>query len=65
MSMEARQKLLQQCLLQREGTAQDIAEGVLFLAESPFITGVSLAIDGGRFLFGAPSTDSTAHPSEN
>ena len=65
MSMEARQKLLQQCLLQREGTAQDRAEGVLFLAESPFITGVSLAIDGGRFLFGAPSTDSTAHPSEN
>jgi pteridine reductase len=65
MSLEARQKLLQQCLLQREGTAQDIAEGVLFLAESPFITGVSLAIDGGRFLFGAPSTDSTAHPSEN
>lgn len=65
MSLEARQKLLQQCLLQREGTAQDIAEGALFLAESPFITGVSLAIDGGRFLYGAPATDASAHPSES
>lgn len=64
MSQEAREKLLQQCLLKREGTAQDIAEGVLYLIESPFVTGVSLAIDGGRFLFGAPSTDATAHPSE-
>jgi len=64
MSAEARNKLLQQCLLQREGSSQDIAEGALYLAEASFITGISLAIDGGRFLFGAPSTDSTAHPSQ-
>jgi pteridine reductase len=64
MTLEARKKLMEQCLLQREGTAQDIAEGCLYLAEAPFITGVSLSIDGGRFLYGAPSTDSTAHPSE-
>jgi|688.fasta_scaffold15284_5 pteridine reductase len=63
MSAEARTKLLQQCLLQREGSSQDIAEGVLYLAEAPFVTGISLPVDGGRFLFGAPSTDSTAHPS--
>lgn len=65
MTIEARKKLMQQCLLQREGTAQDVAEGALFLAEAPFITGVSLPIDGGRFLFGSPSTDASAHPSQS
>ena len=62
MSTEARQELLKECLLKREGSAQDVAEGAIFLAESPFITGVSLAVDGGRFLHGVHSTDATAHP---
>jgi pteridine reductase len=63
MTPEARRDLLKQCLLQREGTAQDVAEAALFLAEAPFITGVCLAVDGGRTLFGTQSTDATAHPS--
>jgi pteridine reductase len=62
MSTEARQELLKACLLKREGSAQDVAEGAIFLAESPFVTGVSLSVDGGRFLHGVNSTDSTAHP---
>ena len=31
----------------RVGTADDIARAVLFLVESPFVTGTTLAIDGG------------------
>lgn len=33
--------------LKRAGTAQDIAEAVLFLAAAPYITGVILPVDGG------------------
>ncbi len=63
MTAEARQTLLKQCLLQREGNASDVAEAALFLAEAPFITGAILHVDGGRVLFGSTSTDATAHPS--
>ena len=34
--------------LQRVGTADDIAEAVVYLASSPFITGQELRVDGGR-----------------
>ncbi len=34
--------------LQRFGSAEDIAEAVVFLARSPFVTGQQLAVDGGR-----------------
>lgn len=33
--------------LKKAGTAQDIAEAVLFLAAAPYITGVILPVDGG------------------
>lgn len=36
--------------LQRFGNPQDIAKAVRFLAESPFITGQQLVVDGGRSL---------------
>ena len=37
-------------LLGRVGSADDVAEAILFLARSPFMTGTSIAVDGGRLL---------------
>jgi len=34
--------------LERLGDAEDVARAVVFLAESPFVTGVEIAVDGGR-----------------
>ncbi|MCA9131538.1 MAG: SDR family oxidoreductase [Planctomycetales bacterium] len=59
---ERRAKIAQECLLQREGTADDVAAAAIFLATSPFITGVCLPVDGGRSIYAGPSTDSIAHP---
>jgi NAD(P)-dependent dehydrogenase (short-subunit alcohol dehydrogenase family) len=36
--------------LQRTGTAKDIEDAVVFLAQSPFITGQVIVVDGGRTL---------------
>jgi len=36
--------------LKRTGTGDDIAEAVFFLAQSDFITGQVLVVDGGRTL---------------
>ena len=38
-------------LLKTTGSAQDIADAVLFLAHAPFITGQILAVDGGKSLY--------------
>lgn len=43
-------KLASQLPLQRLGDPTDISKAVLFLANSPFITGQTLRIDGGRLL---------------
>ncbi len=32
----------------RVGQAEDIAQAILFLATNPFVTGTTLAVDGGR-----------------
>lgn len=46
---EAKRKILQRIPLQREGTPEDIARSVVFLAkDAPYITGLDLAVDGGR-----------------
>jgi pteridine reductase len=34
--------------LARVGSPEDIAQAVVFLASSPFVTGHELAVDGGR-----------------
>jgi len=36
--------------LQRTGTAKDIEDAVVFLAQSPFVTGQVIVVDGGRSL---------------
>jgi NAD(P)-dependent dehydrogenase (short-subunit alcohol dehydrogenase family) len=57
-----RQRIREECLLKREGTPEDVASAALFLATSPFITGVCLPVDGGRSIYAGPSADSVAHP---
>ncbi|KKO46037.1 pteridine reductase [Arsukibacterium ikkense] len=42
--------ILQQIPLQRTGTPEDIANTVLFLLHSPYISGQIIAVDGGRSL---------------
>jgi 3-oxoacyl-[acyl-carrier protein] reductase/pteridine reductase len=36
--------------MQRTGTAKDIEDAVVFLAQSPFVTGQVIVVDGGRSL---------------
>lgn len=59
---QAREKIIQQSLLKRQGSPGDVASAVQFLAESPFITGVCLPVDGGRSIYAGVSSDATAHP---
>lgn len=43
-----RERLAELLPLGRLGDAEDVARAVVFLAESPFVTGVELRVDGGR-----------------
>jgi pteridine reductase len=45
---EGRDKEIQKTLLKRAGTADHIAQAVLFLARNDYITGIVLPVDGGR-----------------
>ncbi len=47
---EEKEREVARTLLKRMGTPADVARAVVFLAESDFITGASLSIDGGRAL---------------
>jgi pteridine reductase len=40
--------LVSQVPLARTGTPEDVANAVVFLARSPYITGHEIAVDGGR-----------------
>lgn len=52
MSEKAQQTILERVPLQRNGSQEDIAGAVSFLAlDAPYITGQILAVDGGRSLF--------------
>jgi pteridine reductase len=42
------ERLVRQIPLARHGTARDIAQAVLYLAQAPFVTGEELVVDGGR-----------------
>jgi len=50
-SPEEQNAILEKTLLKRAGTAEDIAETVLFLAAQNFITGQIIAVDGGKSLY--------------
>lgn len=58
----AQQTIIEQSLLKRAGTPQDVARAVRFLVESPFITGVCLPVDGGRTIYAGSSPEVVAHP---
>lgn len=61
-SSESAEKIRQQSLLKRHGTPDDVANAALFLAQQPFITGVSLPVDGGRSIYSGDQWDAIAHP---
>jgi pteridine reductase len=47
----SRQRIVSHTPLKREGTPEDIARAVLFLLrDAPYVTGVTLAVDGGRHI---------------
>jgi NAD(P)-dependent dehydrogenase (short-subunit alcohol dehydrogenase family) len=47
---EVAEDFIRRAPLHRTGTPQDIDEAVIFLAQSPFITGQVIVVDGGRSL---------------
>jgi pteridine reductase len=59
---QRRQRIIDECLLKREGTPGDVAHAAMFLATSPFVTGVCLPVDGGRTIYAGQSADAIAHP---
>jgi len=38
-------------LVQREGSPEDVAEAVVFLEKSKFLTGIEIPVDGGRSIW--------------
>lgn len=48
LSDENKEKMLAKIPLQQRGQAQDIARAILFLTQSPYVTGQILTVDGGR-----------------
>jgi pteridine reductase len=52
---EERDRAIASTLARRPGRPEDVARAVLFLAQSDFITGTCLVIDGGRTIY--PSDD--------
>ena len=50
MDAAALERLVRQIPLGRRGTAEDVAQAVLYLAQAPFVTGEELVVDGGRTL---------------
>lgn len=50
LSDDNKEKMLAKIPLQQRGQAQDIARTILFLTQSPYVTGQILTVDGGRSL---------------
>jgi pteridine reductase len=55
MGAEERDVLAQRTLLQRLGSADDVAEAVLYLVRAAFVTGQEILVDGGVAMTGRPS----------
>lgn len=61
-SNAAEQRIVNDSLVKRAGSPDDVAEAVHYLAMNSFVTGASLPVDGGRSIFAGPSHDVIAHP---
>ncbi|HRI10910.1 MAG TPA: SDR family oxidoreductase, partial [Nannocystaceae bacterium] len=48
-----REKITAAIPLGRVGSPEDVAAAVVFLARSPFLTGIVVPVDGGRLAAGA------------
>jgi pteridine reductase len=46
-----RRQAIQATLVKHEGSPENIAQAVLFLADNTFVTGVALPVDGGRSVY--------------
>jgi NAD(P)-dependent dehydrogenase (short-subunit alcohol dehydrogenase family) len=57
MSVEQREKLAHKTLLRRVGSAEDVAEAVVYLANARFVTGQEILVDGGVVLAGRDSSE--------
>jgi pteridine reductase len=55
MGEHERRVLAERTLLQRLGSAEDVADAVLYLVRARFVTGVEILVDGGVSLTGRPS----------
>jgi pteridine reductase len=51
---EQRARIISSTLAQREGRVEELAAAIVLLLENEFITGVCLAVDGGRSIFAPP-----------
>lgn len=49
---KALDRIVSRIPLQRLGSAEDVADAVVYLARAPFVTGVEIAVDGGRSVAG-------------
>ena len=47
---EQEERRAAETVLGRVGSADDVAEAILYLAEASFVTGTSVVVDGGRLL---------------
>ena len=48
-----KREIIAKTALKRQGTPQDVARAVLFLAkDAPYVTGQIIAVDGGRSIWG-------------
>ena len=50
-------RLARRIPLRRTGSAEDVAEAVVYLARAPFVTGQELVVDGGRTVAAVPAED--------
>ncbi len=57
-----RERILEESLLKRTGTPEDVGWAALLLALNPFVTGASVPVDGGRTIYAGPAADPIAHP---
>lgn len=55
MGQEERRVLAERTLLQRLGSAEDVADAVLYLVRASFVTGQEILVDGGVAMTGRPS----------